>query len=152
MTEIPKTDNEHTVLTLTHAAASAKKLKHLTTELEEAASLSRPAESVERLRLVAVGEMIGDAADPDTLERRDQNRTYLIEWLDKLGDLAEEIGAMSLAIREMVRSTVPPTAEPRCPECLGENGNHNQLHKRYPEGGGGANRRCSKAPKAGESK
>lgn len=34
---------------------------------------------------------------------------------------------------------------PNCPECGGTNGQHGLVHRRYPEGGGGTNRPCSRA-------
>lgn len=40
--------------------------------------------------------------------------------------------------------------EVRCPECGGLGGGHSPVHERYPEGGSGFNRLCSRA--GGESK
>lgn len=55
-------------------------------------------------------------------------------------------------VDEVISVLQAAAAETRCRECGGLKGGHGLVHERYPQGGGGVNRMCSRATEAGESK
>lgn len=54
----------------------------------------------------------------------------------------------ALADARVDRVAEAPVAEQRCPECGTIAPGHSTVHERYPEGGGGTNRPCSRAAAA----
>lgn len=61
-----------------------------------------------------------------------------------LADLTRNTAVLVHALADARLDVTGDTPEQRCPECGGLRGAHSTVHARYPEGGGGVNRPCSR--------